>query len=89
MVELRLKLLDAFIRPNAREIESYFTPGGLVLVDLKDPFLDGMWLDYHAPMILRLYNLRPHGDRALRHCSRNIYQMAHTMREARWWVLTV
>ncbi|KAJ7875712.1 hypothetical protein B0H14DRAFT_3547029 [Mycena olivaceomarginata] len=42
MVELRLKLLDAFIRPNAREIELYFTPGGLVLVDLTDPFLDGL-----------------------------------------------
>ncbi|KAJ7463035.1 hypothetical protein FB451DRAFT_1495209, partial [Mycena latifolia] len=38
MIKLRLDLLDAFIRPGAHEIESYFTPGGLVLVDLTDPF---------------------------------------------------
>jgi hypothetical protein len=44
MIKLRLDLLDAFIRPGAREIESYFTAGGLVLVDLTDPFLDGKWL---------------------------------------------
>ncbi|KAJ7289824.1 hypothetical protein C8J57DRAFT_1706489 [Mycena rebaudengoi] len=42
MIELRLHLLDAFIRPGARDIESYFTAGGLVLVDLTDPFLDGL-----------------------------------------------
>ncbi|KAJ7675529.1 hypothetical protein B0H17DRAFT_839004, partial [Mycena rosella] len=42
MIKLRLDLLDAFIRPGAPEIESYFTPGGLVLVDLTDPFLDGL-----------------------------------------------
>ncbi|KAF8179005.1 hypothetical protein K438DRAFT_1769140 [Mycena galopus ATCC 62051] len=41
MIELRLHLLDAFLRPGARNIESYFTAGGLVLVDLTDPFLDG------------------------------------------------
>jgi hypothetical protein len=41
MIKLRLDLLDAFIRPGAREIESYFAAGGLVLVDLTDPFLDG------------------------------------------------
>jgi hypothetical protein len=41
MIELRLHLLDAFIRPGAPEIESYFAAGGLVLVDLTDPFLDG------------------------------------------------
>jgi hypothetical protein len=44
MIKLRLDLLDAFIRSGAREIESYFTAGGLVLVDLTDPFLDGEWL---------------------------------------------
>ncbi|KAF8187861.1 hypothetical protein K438DRAFT_1433992, partial [Mycena galopus ATCC 62051] len=42
MIKLRLDLLDAFIRPGAHEMESYFTAGGLVLVDLTDPFLDGL-----------------------------------------------
>ncbi|KAJ7923149.1 hypothetical protein B0H13DRAFT_2316839 [Mycena leptocephala] len=42
MIKLRLDLLDAFVRPDARDIESYFTNGGLVLVDLTDPFLDGL-----------------------------------------------
>ncbi|KAJ6504921.1 hypothetical protein DFH09DRAFT_1050942 [Mycena vulgaris] len=42
MIKLRLDLLDAFVRPNGRDIESYFTTGGLVLVDLTDPFLDGL-----------------------------------------------
>ncbi|KAJ7185119.1 hypothetical protein GGX14DRAFT_627787 [Mycena pura] len=42
MIELRLDLLDAFIQPGVREIESYFTAGGLVLIDLTDPFLDSL-----------------------------------------------
>ncbi|KAJ7782167.1 hypothetical protein B0H14DRAFT_3893911 [Mycena olivaceomarginata] len=42
MIELRLHLLDAFLPPGARQIESYFTAGGLVIVDLTDPFLDGL-----------------------------------------------
>ncbi|KAJ7146727.1 hypothetical protein C8R44DRAFT_17969 [Mycena epipterygia] len=42
MIKLRLDLLDAFIHPGARDIESYFAAGGLVLVDLTDPFLDGL-----------------------------------------------
>ncbi|KAJ6487297.1 hypothetical protein DFH09DRAFT_948759 [Mycena vulgaris] len=42
MIKLRLDLLDAFVRPGARKIDSYFTTGGLVLVDLTDPFLDGL-----------------------------------------------
>ncbi|KAJ6493234.1 hypothetical protein C8R45DRAFT_1212645 [Mycena sanguinolenta] len=42
MIELRLQLLDAFVPPGAREIETYFGAGGLVLVDLTDPFLDGL-----------------------------------------------
>ncbi|KAF7358060.1 p-loop containing nucleoside triphosphate hydrolase protein [Mycena venus] len=42
MIKLRLDLLDSFLRPGTRDIESYFTPGGLVLVDLTDPFLDGL-----------------------------------------------
>jgi hypothetical protein len=44
MIKLRLDLLDAFVRPSAADIESYFTTGGLVLVDLTDPFLDGRGL---------------------------------------------
>jgi hypothetical protein len=44
MIKLRLDLLDAFIHLGAPEIESYFAAGGLVLVDLTDPFLDGKWL---------------------------------------------
>ncbi|KAJ7914991.1 hypothetical protein B0H13DRAFT_1711751 [Mycena leptocephala] len=42
MIKLRLDLLDGFLQPGARDIESYFTPGGLVIVDLTDPFLDGL-----------------------------------------------
>ncbi|KAJ7773964.1 hypothetical protein B0H16DRAFT_1510550 [Mycena metata] len=42
MIKLRLDLLDAFVRPGGAEVESYFTPGGMVLVDLTDPFLDGL-----------------------------------------------
>ncbi|KAJ7255111.1 hypothetical protein B0H12DRAFT_540731 [Mycena haematopus] len=42
MIELRLNLLDAFLRPGAPQIQSYFNAGSLVLVDLTDPFLDGL-----------------------------------------------
>ncbi|KAJ7169013.1 hypothetical protein C8R46DRAFT_1191598 [Mycena filopes] len=42
MINLRLDLLDAFVRPSGAAIDSYFTPGGLVLVDLTDPFLDSI-----------------------------------------------
>jgi hypothetical protein len=42
MIKLRMDLIDAFIRPGVPEIQSYFKPGGLVLVDLTDPFLDGL-----------------------------------------------
>ncbi|KAF7350680.1 p-loop containing nucleoside triphosphate hydrolase protein [Mycena sanguinolenta] len=42
MIELRLQLLDAFVPPGAHEIGAYFSAGGLVLVDLTDPFLDGL-----------------------------------------------
>ena len=41
MIKLRLDLLDAFLRPEAQDIQSYFGAGKLVLVDLTDPFLDG------------------------------------------------
>ncbi|KAJ7255136.1 hypothetical protein B0H12DRAFT_1233206 [Mycena haematopus] len=33
--------LEAFIRLGAPRLQSYFNAGGLVLVDLTDPFLDG------------------------------------------------
>ncbi|KAK7035580.1 p-loop containing nucleoside triphosphate hydrolase protein [Favolaschia claudopus] len=42
MIELRLNLLDAFIGLTARKVSSYFSAGGVVLVDLTDPFLDGL-----------------------------------------------
>ncbi|KAJ7679442.1 hypothetical protein DFH06DRAFT_974912 [Mycena polygramma] len=42
MIKLRLDLLDAFLHPAAPDIASYFTAGGLVLVDLTDPFLDSL-----------------------------------------------
>ena len=41
MIKLRLDLLDAFLRPEAQDIQSYFCAGKLVLIDLTDPFLDG------------------------------------------------
>ncbi|KAJ7639335.1 hypothetical protein FB45DRAFT_740491 [Roridomyces roridus] len=42
MLKLRTDLLDCFIHPGAREIQTYFRAGGLVLIDLTDPFLDGL-----------------------------------------------
>ncbi|KAJ7165756.1 hypothetical protein C8R46DRAFT_899970 [Mycena filopes] len=42
MINLRLDLLDEFVRPSGVVIDSYFTAGGLVLVDLTDPFLDSI-----------------------------------------------
>ena len=42
MVKLRLDLLDAYLRPGSTELKSYFGAGQIVLVDLTDPFLDGM-----------------------------------------------
>ncbi|KAJ7151964.1 hypothetical protein C8R46DRAFT_1121634 [Mycena filopes] len=42
MIKLRLDLLDAFVRPVGVPIKSYFSTGGLVLVDLTDPFLDSV-----------------------------------------------
>lgn len=41
MLNLRLDLLESFLRPTARNIQSYFAPGHMTLVDLTDPFLDG------------------------------------------------
>jgi len=42
MVNLRLGLLDAYLLPGSTELKSYFGAGQMVLVDLTDPFLDGM-----------------------------------------------
>ncbi|KAJ7024784.1 hypothetical protein C8F04DRAFT_1130573 [Mycena alexandri] len=42
MLKLRLDLLDAFVLAGGDEIESHFTAGGLVIVDLTDPFLDSL-----------------------------------------------
>ncbi|KAJ7085501.1 hypothetical protein B0H15DRAFT_847075 [Mycena belliarum] len=42
MFELRMDPLDEFIRPYAPDIQSHFSRGGLVLIDLTDPFLDGL-----------------------------------------------
>ncbi|KAH7094195.1 hypothetical protein BKA62DRAFT_42724 [Auriculariales sp. MPI-PUGE-AT-0066] len=42
MCKLRLELLDAFLRPGSANLKSYFSPGQMVLVDLTDPFLDGL-----------------------------------------------
>lgn len=41
MLKLRFDLLDAFLRPEAPDVQSYFGAGKLVLIDLTDPFLDG------------------------------------------------
>ena len=41
MIKLRLDLLDAFLRLETQDIQSYFCAGNMVLVDLTDPFLDG------------------------------------------------
>jgi len=41
MINLRLDLLDAYLRPDSTELKSYFGAGQMVLVDLTDPFLDG------------------------------------------------
>ncbi|KAK6968900.1 p-loop containing nucleoside triphosphate hydrolase protein [Favolaschia claudopus] len=42
MIKLRMNLLDGFIDSSAPQLEAYFAAGGLVLIDLTDPFLDGV-----------------------------------------------
>ncbi|KAH7101569.1 hypothetical protein BKA62DRAFT_770583 [Auriculariales sp. MPI-PUGE-AT-0066] len=42
MCKLRMDLLDAYLRPNSANLKSYFASGHMVLVDLTDPFLDGL-----------------------------------------------
>ncbi|KAF7314608.1 p-loop containing nucleoside triphosphate hydrolase protein [Mycena kentingensis (nom. inval.)] len=40
MIKLRLDLLDGLVRPKSVPLDSHFIPGGLVIVDLTDPFVD-------------------------------------------------
>jgi hypothetical protein len=40
MLQLRLDLLDSFLRGRGGDISSFFKPGRLVIVDLSDPFVD-------------------------------------------------
>ncbi|KAH7101552.1 hypothetical protein BKA62DRAFT_179537 [Auriculariales sp. MPI-PUGE-AT-0066] len=42
MLNHRLCLLDGFVQPASRPLRSYFSAGEMVLVDLTDPFLNGM-----------------------------------------------
>jgi len=44
MIKLRLDLLDAFLRPETQDIQSYFRAGEMAIVDLTDPFLDGEYI---------------------------------------------
>jgi hypothetical protein len=93
MIKLRLDLLDGFLRPGTHDIESYFAPGGLVLVDLTDPFLDGKWHHVVSSTVRCSYggtnDARPHCGRALRHRSRSIHSVEDGVRKARWYVQNV
>jgi hypothetical protein len=40
MLQLRLDLLDSFLRGRGGDISFFFKPGRLVIVDLSDPFVD-------------------------------------------------
>ncbi|EJD43832.1 hypothetical protein AURDEDRAFT_185401 [Auricularia subglabra TFB-10046 SS5] len=42
MLNHRMRLLDSFLSTTAESITSTFVPGNLVVVDLTDPFLDGV-----------------------------------------------
>jgi len=55
MIKLRLDLLDTFLRPEAPDIQSYFYAGKLVLVDLTDPFLDGLTAAVLFDIVLGLF----------------------------------
>lgn len=41
MLQLRLDLLDSFLKGSDADMSSYFKPGRLVIIDLSDPFVDG------------------------------------------------
>jgi hypothetical protein len=42
MFKMRTDLLDSYLSETARNITSWFGHGKLVVVDLSDPFLDGV-----------------------------------------------
>lgn len=42
MITLRTDLLDSYVQDNAPDLTQWFGPGKLVIVDLTDPFVDGM-----------------------------------------------
>jgi hypothetical protein len=47
MLQLRLDLLDSFLKGQDADMSSYFKPGRLVIIDLSDPFVDGEILGFH------------------------------------------
>lgn len=42
MLQLRLDLLDSFLKGTGKDIVKFFNSGRLVIVDLSDPFVDGV-----------------------------------------------
>ncbi|PVF91524.1 hypothetical protein CPB86DRAFT_770568 [Serendipita vermifera] len=40
MLQLRLDLLDSFLKGDGEDITHFFKPGRLVIIDLSDPFVD-------------------------------------------------
>jgi hypothetical protein len=40
MLQLRLDLLDSFLKGDGEDITHFFRPGRLVIVDLSDPFVN-------------------------------------------------
>ncbi|KAG8794900.1 hypothetical protein FRC17_008216 [Serendipita sp. 399] len=41
MLQIRLELLESFLRGIGPDISSFLRPGKLVIIDLSDPFVDG------------------------------------------------
>ncbi|KAG8831139.1 hypothetical protein FRC17_003588, partial [Serendipita sp. 399] len=42
MLQLRLDLLNSFLQGDGSDLTSFFKPGRLIVVDLSDPFVDGI-----------------------------------------------
>jgi len=42
MLELRLDLLDSFLKGDGPDVKSFFKPGRLVILDISDPFVECM-----------------------------------------------
>ncbi|KIM21769.1 hypothetical protein M408DRAFT_29280 [Serendipita vermifera MAFF 305830] len=40
MLQLRLELLDSFLKGNGPDVTSFFKPGRLVIIDISDPFIE-------------------------------------------------